>query len=143
MTVKELKERLEGYPDDMPVVVENFVIEVKKDKFEDVTDFEILTPSIAPDTPMSEKLFKDYKLTKTFLNADETVNNNPMEHFTYKSFYEESEIKFKHSDNCKVVLTENYREVVSVMGESNIAVDNREIDKLGTHNFFEECLLIS
>lgn len=143
MTVKELKERLEDYPDDMPVVVEGFCITVKKDKFEHAGDSEILVPSIAPDTPMSKELFKDYTLGKTFLNADGTINDNPVEHYTYKSFYDNSAIRFKPEDNCTVIIRESYYEAVSVMSESNITVKDMDLKKLGEHKFFEECLLIN
>ena len=142
MTVKELRDRLKDYPDDMPVVVEHFCVTVASDKLDDVDDFEILVPSIASEIPMSSKLFKDYTLTKTFLNTDETINTNPTEHYTEKSFYADSTIRFKPNKNCNIEICENYYEAVSVMGESNIAVQDMDFERIENHKFFDECLLI-
>ena len=138
--LKELKERLNDYPDDMLVVTEAITVCVSKDIQDNFAyDHDFICPSICKTTTTKE-LYESYEWREKRVkeNGDEWDSECEEDYFTdYES------LKFKPKANCNVKVTEKFREAVLVIGELNRKVDYPDIEHFGKTRVLEEVLLIS
>jgi hypothetical protein len=141
MTVKELKERLKGYPDDMLVVTEDITVWVRKDVPEpdSVSDFDFIHPSICK-TAHEKSLYESYEhIEKRVKENGEQWSSDCGEDY----FKDYETVKFKPKADCNIEVTEKYREVVLVIGELNSKVDYLDIEHFDENRCLESVLLIS
>ena len=140
MTVKELRERLKDYPDDMLVVTEDLSVCVSKDVIDDFAyDHDIIHPSICK-TTRAKELYENYEWTEKRVkeNGEEWTLGCGEDYF--KDY---TAVKFKPKADCNVEIKECFKEAVLVIGELNEKVDYPDIEHLDETRVLEEVLLIS
>ena len=140
MTVKELRERLKDYPDDMLVVTEDITVCVSKDVSDDFAyDHDIIRPSICK-TTTTEELYESYEWKEKRVKENGEEWNSDCEEDYFKDY---ESIKFKPKADCSVEITEKFKEVVLVIGELNHKVDYPDIEHFDETRVLKEVLLIS
>ena len=135
MTVKELKERLDDYPDDMIVAIESLMVYVEKatPKTSPIYDCVLLHPS-TNHYPHNDSLFKEYDFQEFYVDEDNE--------FDPKHFLDKEVITFKPDTDSIVRVEGKFREAVLVIGEWNRTVDSPK-DETGESKLLESVLLIS
>ena len=140
MTVKELRERLKDYPDDMLVVTEDLSVCVSKDVSDDFAyDHDIIHPSICK-TTCAKELYESYEWTEKRVkeNGEEWTPDCGEDYF--KDY---TAVKFKPKADCNVEIKECFKEAVLVIGELNEKVDYPDVEHFDETRVLEEVLLIS
>lgn len=141
MTVKELRERLKDYPDDMLVVTEDITVCVSKDAPEpnSVSDHDFICPSICT-TAHEKSLYESYEhIEKRVKENGEKWSPDCGEDY----FKDYETVKFKPKADCNIEVTEKFREAVLVTGELNRKVNYPDIEHFGETRLLDEVLLIS
>ena len=135
MTVKELKERLNNYPDNMIVAVESIMVYVEKatPKTSPIYDCVPLHPS-TNHYPHNDSLFKEYDFEEFYVDEDNEIDT--------KYFLDKEVITFKPDTDSVVRVEGKFKEAVSIMGERNRAVDSTK-DEIGESKLLETVILIS
>ena len=141
MTVKELKERLKGYPDDMLVVTEDITVCVGKDvsELDSVSDHDFIRPSICT-TAHEKSLYENYEHIEKRVKE----NGEKWSPDCGEDYFKDCEtVKFKPKADCNIEVTEKFREAVLVIGEWNRKVDYPDIEHFDENRCLESVLLIS
>lgn len=135
MTVKELKERLNNYPDDMIVAVESIMVYVEKaiPKTSPIYDCVPLHPS-TNHYPHNDSLFREYDFEEFYVDEDNEIDT--------KYFLDKEVITFKPDTDSIVRVEGKFREAISVMGEWNRTVDSPKVET-GESKPLETVILIS
>lgn len=140
MTVKELRERLKDYPDDMLVVVEDISVCISKDVSEDyIYDHDFIRPSICK-TTCTKELYENYEWMEKRVkkNGEEWTPNCGEDYFN-----DYTAVSFKPKADCNVKIKERLKEAVLVIGELNEKIDYTDIEHFDEIRVLKEVLLIS
>lgn len=141
MTVKELKERLKGYPDDMLVVVEHRDVCVYKEESDsDSIGFDLIYPSI--DGCLDNDLYEKYERKKRYVKENGEEWNSETD-YNEECFHVCDTVIFKPKTDCTVKVTDEFNEAVLVIGEWNKSVDYPDVERNGENRCLESVLLIS
>lgn len=140
MTVGELKKRLEGYPDDMPVVVPHSSIIVEKDIIDDIIEdtefvyengYGIYYDGLLRNLEQGE--VNIYENGDEYPDDYESHCGDP--YWRLRKF-----TKFKVDSDCSVTVRYGHDDAVLVIGEYNYAISDLDSD-IGA-KLYDECLLI-
>lgn len=135
MTVKELKEKLNNYPDDMIVAVESLMVYVEKatPKTSPIYDCVPLHPS-TNHYPHNDSLFREYNFEEVYIDEDNEIDP--------KYFLDKEVITFKPDTDSVVRIEGKFREAISIMGEWDRTVDSPKEDEFKS-KLLKSVLLIS